>query len=65
MNHKDISKITYKVLAHTDFVDKVMQRIDKQEYYQIAPERYCINGTYHYKELNVINDTAYDAFSLR
>jgi len=46
-------------------VDKVMQRIDKQEYYQIAPERYCINGTYHYKELNVINDTAYDAFSLR
>lgn len=65
MNHKDISKITYKVLAHTDYVDKVMERIDNQERYQIAPGRYCINGSYHYKDFNVTNDTVYDAFSLR
>lgn len=65
MNHKDISKITYKVLAHKSFVDKIMQQINKQECYQIAPEGYCINGAYHYKESNVINDRVYDAFSLK
>lgn len=65
MNHKDISKVTYMVLAHSGFVDKVMERIDIKDCYKIAPEKYCINGTYHYKSSNVIGETVYDAFSLR